>query len=101
MQLDLFYGLPQLFGSILYLALLGSVFWARVIFERCFFGILHCFFLAAIIFIRFFLCLALLDSDFFWPQSFLKAVTKKARTKQLSQTIEKIQLHSWWITVAT
>ena len=59
------------------------------------------FFLAAIIFIRFFLCLALLDSDFFWPQSFLKAVTKKERTKQLSQTIEKIQLHSWWITVAT
>ena len=57
------------------------------------------FFLAAVFFIRSFLSLALFDFGFFWPQSFLKTVTKKERSKQLRQTKEKIQLHSWWITM--
>ena len=58
-----------------------------------------CCFLAAVFFIRYFLSLALFDFGFFWPQSFLKTVTKKERSKQLRQTKEKIQLHSWWITM--
>ena len=54
MQLDLFYGLPQLFGSILYLALLGSDFFGHGHFQKCYLEFCTVWF------------------HFFWPQSFLK-----------------------------